>query len=110
MNQANEVQLCEVVITAPDPEWLREFTRGLVVEKLASNVHNFDPVHSIYRWDGQIYERSEGRAALHTRRQHIPAIVERARTSHPYEVPSISARPIFDGSQPYLQWILDETA
>jgi hypothetical protein len=39
-------ELCEVVITAPDPDWLRRFTRELVDRRLGSSVHNFSPVQS----------------------------------------------------------------
>ncbi|MHA6628352.1 divalent-cation tolerance protein CutA [Pseudonocardia sichuanensis] len=102
-------ELCEVVITAPDPEWLRGFTRELVDRRLCSSVHNFSPVHSIYRWQGEVHERTEGRASLHTRRGLVTAIVEHAKNRHPYQVPSISARPICDGSPEYLDWIAAET-
>lgn len=102
-------ELCEIVITAPDPEWLREFTRGLVSERLASSVHNFTPVQSTYRWLGEIHDRTEGRASLHSRRELIPAIVERAKAAHPYAVPGVSARPLIDGNPQYLEWILTET-
>ncbi|OZM82302.1 divalent cation tolerance protein CutA [Pseudonocardia sp. MH-G8] len=61
-------ELCEVVITAPDPDWLRRFTRELVDRHLCSSVHNFSAVHSIHRWQGEEHERTEGRASLHTRR------------------------------------------
>lgn len=102
-------EICEVVITAPDPEWLHQFTRDLVAEHLASSVHNFDPVQSTYRWEGKVHDRTEGRASLHTRRELIPAIVRLAKERHPYQVPGISARPIYDGNPEYLQWILDQT-
>lgn len=102
-------ELCEVVITAPDPDWLRTFTRGLVGDRLASSVHNFSPVQSTYRWQGVVHDRTEGRASLHTRRSLIPAIVERAREAHPYQVPGVSARPIIDGNPQYLAWILEQT-
>jgi hypothetical protein len=36
-------ELCEVVITAPDPDWLYSFTRTLVEEGLAASAHNFTP-------------------------------------------------------------------
>lgn len=109
MSASDDVELCEVVITAPDPDWLHEFARGLVASRLASNVHNFAPVQSTYRWAGEVHDRTEGRAALHTRRSLIPAIVERATTEHPYDVPSVSARPIHDGSPTYLAWIREQT-
>ena len=102
--------LCEVVITAPDPEWLADLTRALVAEGLCASAHNFTPVRSVYRWQGQVHERTEGRASLHTRAELVSRIVDRVRTAgHPYEVPGISARPITDGNPDYLQWIADAT-
>lgn len=109
MSLPNEIELCEVVITAPDPTWLREFCRILVVDRLASNVHNFAPIESSYRWNGEVHDRIEGRAALHTRRSLIPSIVKRVSDAHPYRLPSVSARPIFDGSPAYLAWIREQT-
>ncbi len=102
--------LCEVVITAPDPEWLKNFSRQLVKDGLCASAHNFAPVRSIYRWRGEIYERTEGRVSLHTSRGRVSEIVARAREDHPYEVPGISTRPITDGNPDYLAWIAQETA
>ena len=103
-------ELCEVVITAPDPDWLLSLTRDLVAKGLCASVHNFSPVRSIYRWRGEIYERTEGRASLHTRMSLVSAIVEHVKETHPYEVPGISARPIVSGNPDYLKWIADETS
>ena len=102
-------ELAEVVITAPDPEWLLDLTRQLVTEGLCASVHNFTPVHSIYRWQGEVHERTEGRASLHTRLDRVNEIVARVKTSHPYAVPGISARPIVSGNPDYLAWIAAET-
>jgi hypothetical protein len=52
-------ELCEVVITAPDPDWLKDFSRKLIEQRLCASAHNFAPVKSIYRWHGEIYERTE---------------------------------------------------
>ena len=102
-------ELCEVVITAPDPEWLLGLTRELVAEGLCASAHNFAPVRSIYRWRGDIYERTEGRVSLHTRRDRVAEIVSLAKLEHPYEVPGISTRAITDGNPDYLAWITQET-
>lgn len=101
--------LCEVVITAPDHKWLLEFSRQLVVDRLCSTAHNFAPVRSVYRWREQIYDREEGRVSLHTRKELVSEIVERAKRQHPYEVPGISTRPIEDGNPDYLDWIREQT-
>lgn len=34
-------ELCEVVITAPDPDWLYAFARSLVEDGLAASAHNY---------------------------------------------------------------------
>ena len=41
-------ELCEAVITAPDPEWLKDFSRALVTDGLCASAHNFSPVQSSY--------------------------------------------------------------
>src|SRR5258708_7483878 len=102
-------ELCEVVITAPDPEWLKDFSRKLIEDRLCASAHNFTPVRSLYRWRGEIYERTEGRVSLHTSRIRITEIVERAKREHPYEVPGVSARPITGGNPDHLAWIAAQT-
>ncbi len=101
--------LAEVVITAPDPDWLLDLTRQLVADRLCASAHNFAPIRSVYQWQGEVLERTEGRVSLHTRASLVPAIVERVKASHPYEVPGISSRAIIDGNPEYLCWILEET-
>lgn len=102
-------ELCEVVITAPDPDWLVNFTRQLVADGLCSSGHNYVPVRSIYKWRGEVHDRTEGRVSLHTRRSRVAEIVQRAKEQHPYEVPGISTRPIDDGNPDYLRWIAEQT-
>jgi periplasmic divalent cation tolerance protein len=102
-------ELCEVVITAPDPEWLKDFSRKLVEQRLCASAHNFAPIRSIYRWRGEIYERTEGRVSLHTRRDRVAEIVTLAKREHPYDVPGISTRAITGGNPDYLAWITQET-
>ena len=102
-------ELCEVVITAPDPEWLKDFSHKLVEDRLAASAHNFAPVQSVYRWHGQVHERTEGRVSLHTRRGRITEIVDRAKREHPSELPGVSTRPINDGNPDYLAWISEQT-
>ncbi len=85
--------LCEVVITAPDPEWLLPFSRKLVQDRVCASAHNFSPVLSVYRWQGEVHERTEGRVSLHTNRSRVPEIVERVGREHPYEVPGVFTTP-----------------
>ncbi len=84
-------------------------SRQLVEDGVCASAHNLQPVLSIYRWHGDIHERQEGRASLHTSRARVAQIVARAQQQHPYEVPGISVRPIDGGNPDYLAWMAEET-
>jgi periplasmic divalent cation tolerance protein len=102
-------EVCEVIITAPDAEWLAGFTRRLVEDRLCASGHNIAPIRSIYRWRGQIYDVTEARVALHTRASLVAEIIERTNKEHPYEVPCVVALPVVDGNPEYVSWVLAET-
>ena len=102
-------EVCEVVITAPDWAWLADLTRQLVTDRLAACGHNIAGVQSTCRWRGEMQDRVEAQVAIHTRRSHLPAIIEVANRDHPYELACVVATPIVGGSPGYLQWVLDET-
>ena len=102
--------LCEVVITAPDSEWLAGFTRSLVDDRLCACGHNFKEIRSIYRWQGTVHDEREARVALHTRHALVPSILERVDSQHPYEVACVIALPLVGGSDAYAQWVRDETS
>lgn len=104
----NPDEFCEVIITAPDAEWLAGFVRRLVEDRLCAAGHLF-PMRTVYRWQGVLHDETETRAALHTRASLVPAIVERTDAEHPYEVPGIIAVPILASSPAYLSWIATET-
>src|SRR4029450_4854325 len=78
-------EVCEVIITAPDPDWLGELPRRLVTDRLCASGHNFASIRTIYRWQGQVHDTIEGRVALRTRRSLLPQIVDRAKREYPYD-------------------------
>jgi periplasmic divalent cation tolerance protein len=94
---------------AGDVEWLADFTRTLVEERLAACGHHIAAVRSVYRWDGAVHDEAEARVALHTRRSLVDAIVARAGELHPYDVPCVIALPLVGGNPDYLRWIAEET-
>jgi periplasmic divalent cation tolerance protein len=98
----------EVVITAPDEEWMRGFLRALVREHCAAAGH-LSPFGTVYRWRGEVYEKTEFRGVLYTRASLVDRIVERTRREHPYEVPHVTATPLLAGNSDYLRWIIEET-
>lgn len=100
---------CEVIITAGDAEWLADYTRRLVEDRLAACGQNIAAIRSIYRWEGAVQDDGEARVALHTRTSLVPAIIDRTNTEHPYDVPCVIALPIATGNPEYLDWIKEST-
>jgi periplasmic divalent cation tolerance protein len=96
-------------LSPPRTGWLYAFALSLVADGVAATAHNFTPVRSIYTWQGQVHERTEGRVSLHTRRERVADIVARAKREHPCRVRGVSARPIIDGNPDYLAWIAAQT-
>ena len=103
-------QICEVVVTAADGEWLAGFTRRLVEDRLAACGHQTTTIRSIYRWEGAVHDEVEARVALHTRASLVERIVARADAEHPYDVPCVLALPVLGGNPAYLEWVLAMTS
>jgi periplasmic divalent cation tolerance protein len=102
-------EICEVVVTADDADWLAGFTRRLVEDRLAACGHHVSGIRSVYRWQGEVHDEPEARVALHTRLALVPDIVQRADRDHPYDVPCVIALPIVATNPAYARWVLDET-
>jgi periplasmic divalent cation tolerance protein len=103
-------RIVEVIVTADNADWLAEWTRSLVNDRLAACGQNINTIRSIYRWEGEVQDDTEARVALHTRQSLVPAIVARADAEHSYDVPCVIALPVSDGNPAYLDWVRAETA
>jgi periplasmic divalent cation tolerance protein len=101
-------EVCEILITAPDADWLASFVHGLIQQRLCAAGH-IDEIRSIYRWQGEVEDKPEARVRLHTRSSLVPTIIDQTAEKHPYVVPCVIATPIATASPAYRQWILDET-
>lgn len=104
-----ESDVCEVIVTAEDPEWLAWFVRVLVEERLCACGQIVTTIRSVYRWEGAVQDEAEARVALHTRVDLVPRIVERTRELHSYDVPCVIALPVVEGNPAYLEWVRAET-
>jgi periplasmic divalent cation tolerance protein len=101
--------VCEVVITADDEQWLLDFTRALVRDRLVACGQHITAVRSIYLWQGAVEEAVETRVALHTRTGLVPAVLDRTRAEHPYDVPCVIALPVEQADPDYLAWVVSST-
>ena len=101
--------VCEIVVTGSDSEWLSGYTRTLVEERLVACGHQLAAIRSVYRWEGVVHEEAEARVALHTRRSLVPEVVARTSELHPYDVACVIALPLVGGNPDYLRWVVRET-
>lgn len=98
-----------VMVTTATEVDAQGIATALVNQGLAACV-NLREVQSIYRWQGDTCHDSEWHLLIKTKAEQFQALSERIRALHPYEVPEIIAVPIILGSQPYLDWLEQESS
>jgi len=94
-----------VLTTLPMDADGAEFGRTLVDERLAACVNLLPQITSLYRWEGTVEQDTEIQMIIKTARERLPALWDRIRELHPYEVPEFIVMPIIDGNDAYLRWI-----
>ena len=99
-----------VLVNASTPEEARRIGLTLVDSRLAASVNVLDGVHSIYRWAGAVRQRTEAQLLIKTRAELVDDVVARVCELHSYECPGVIVLPVERGYQPYLDWVLQETA
>jgi len=95
--------------TCPDADTAGRIASALVEERLAACVNILPGMRSIYRWQGQVETADEVLLLIKTSREAYPALQNRLRDLHPYELPELLAVEPALGLPGYLQWLADET-
>jgi periplasmic divalent cation tolerance protein len=98
-----------VLTTLPADADGQAFGRALVDEKLAACVNLLPLMESVYRWEGRIEQETERQLLIKTARDRLPALWDRVRELHPYEVPEFVVLSVVDGNEAYLRWVGDST-
>lgn len=83
--------------------------RALVEEGLAACVNQLPGVTSTYRWQGSIERQSEVLLMIKTVRSNFELLRARLQTLHSYELPELIAIPLAAASQPYLDWVRENS-
>ncbi len=94
-----------VLVTAGSEEEAAKIARALVEERLAACVNIVPKIRSVYRWGGKIEDDAEALLLIKTSETSLPALEERVRALHSYDVPEVIAIKLDRGSQPYLDWL-----
>jgi periplasmic divalent cation tolerance protein len=99
-----------VLTTLPPDADGPAFARGIVEAGLAACVNLLPLMESIYRWEGSTEQETERQVVIKTARERVPALWERVRELHPYDVPEFLVLPIVDGNDAYLRWVAECTS
>ena len=106
MNGEETLLVCS---TFPETETARRIARQLVTENFAACANIIPAVESIYRWQDKIEDAHETFVLFKTSAARYPALQEKLRSLHPYEVPEIICLPITGGLPEYLQWVVENS-
>lgn len=98
-----------VLTTIPSDADGAGFGRSLVAERLAACVNVLPVMESVYRWEGRVEQEAERQLVIKTSRERVPALWDRVRDLHPYEVPEFVVIPVIDGNDAYLRWVGEST-
>lgn len=98
-----------VYMTAGSQDEARRIVRHLVEAGLVA-CGNIFPIHSIYRWEGEVQEEAEVAVIMKTRSLLVDRIIQEVRKLHSYEVPCVVSYAMEAGLQSYLAWIDESTS
>jgi len=98
-----------ILTTLPADADAAAFAEALVERRLAACVNLLPVMESVYRWDGRVHRDRERQVVVKTSRDRVPALWDRVRELHPYDVPEFIVLPIVDGNDAYLRWLGDST-
>ena len=94
-----------ILVTASSMDEAAKIGRTLVEEGFAACANIVEGVRSIYRWKGEVCDDRECLMVIKTTAANFDAVEKRVRELHSYEVPEVIAIPIVKGSEPYLDWV-----
>lgn len=95
-----------VLTTTANEEQAAALARSVIDAGLAACVH-LQPIRSVYRWKGEVFDEPEWRLAVKTTAEHYEALERHIKDLHSYETPEIVRMDIQGGSAEYLRWIED---
>jgi len=99
--------MIKIVLTTIDSaDSARQLAQILVTERLAACVNIIPEVRSVYKWEGRLEESAELLLVIKTTPECLPALIDRIREAHPYDLPEAVALSVEDGLPDYLDWVM----
>ena len=103
------VWACNAHLYAVKTDSAERIATALVAERLAACVNLLPGLRSVYRWQGKVEAAAEVLLLVKTSAEAYPALQERLRQLHPYELPELLAVEAASGLPEYLQWLAAES-
>lgn len=95
-----------ILCTAPAGE-AETIARKIIEERCAACV-NITPVHSVFRWEGEVLAEEEHLLICKTTEEQSRDLIQRIEEIHSYDVPEVLAVRVDDGNRSYLDWVGSE--
>lgn len=94
-----------VMMTASSAEEAANVAKAIVESRLAACCNIVPQIRSIYHWQGKVHDEAEVMMVAKTRRDALPALIQKVQSVHSFDVPEIIALPIEGALDAYLSWI-----
>ena len=101
-------EIIELTTTTDTPATAEELARLLVQSRLAACVQITGPIHSIYRWQGEICTAAEYRCTVKSLRRMTEQLIQLVLRHHPYDTPEILVTTVSECSEGYANWLEEQ--
>ena len=106
---SEESQLIIVLVTTASEEEATTIGRDVVKQRLAACANILALNKSIFQWEGKLAEEREFLMILKSRADLFEDLTVAIKRLHSYKVPEVVGIPIVQGSQDYINWLVDST-
>jgi len=99
-----------IYVTCGSVNEARQIADAVVRARLAACANIIEGMRSVYWWEGEVQEAAETVLILKTAAANVPALSERVKALHSYDVPCIAEIPLGRGNEDYFDWIVRESS
>jgi periplasmic divalent cation tolerance protein len=100
-------EFCCVFVTAPNVTVARKIAAAALKERLVACANLVPKIESHYWWHGQIESSSEVLMILKTTKERLEELEQNIIKNHPYDTPEFIAVKLDQGTEKYLNWIVE---